>query len=54
MSTNLPKVVCGFFSLKNFDHKSWTKPLATYLSTWSLEIADLETVHDKAYSDDDK
>ena len=42
-------------ALKNFKaDKSWTKPLATFLSTWSLKIADLETVRDKAYSDDDK
>ena len=42
-------------SLKNFKaDKSWNKPLATFLSTWSLKLADLETVRDKTYSDPDK
>ena len=42
-------------SLKDMSaDKSWTKPLATFLSTWTLKLSDLETVRDKHYSDEEK
>ena len=34
--------------------KTWNKPLATFLSSWTLKLSDLETVRDKHYSDDEK
>ena len=34
--------------------KTWNKPLATFLSTWSLKLSDLETVRDKHFTDEEK